>query len=242
MGRAEELAAALDALRGRLALACASAGRSPEEVTLLPVTKYFPASDVTILYQLGCREFGESREQEASAKIAELRSVTGQLPDVRWHMIGRLQRNKARAVARWVHTVQSVDSVRLAQALDRAAAAAMAAGERVAPPRVLLQVSLDGDAARGGVDPAGLGELADTVAGANSLTLAGVMAVAPLGVEPARGFAELARLHEKLLRVHPGATERSAGMSGDLEAAVNHGSTCVRVGTALMGSRPILSP
>jgi pyridoxal phosphate enzyme (YggS family) len=237
--RRDELRGNLFALRERLAAACRAVGREPGEVALLPVTKYFPASDVALLYELGCRDFGESRDQEASSKFVEL----AQLPDIRPHMIGRLQRNKARSVVRWADTVQSVDSVRLVHALDVAVDAAVEAGERASGPmRVLLQVSLDDDPSRGGVPRAGLLELADAVAGSACLGLAGVMSVAPLGWEPHRAFAELARTHQEMLRFHPAARQRSAGMSADLESAVVYGSTCVRVGTALMGARPLRSP
>lgn len=232
MTREAELAAALDRLRTRLAAACESAQRDPADVTLLPVTKFFPASDVEILYRLGCRAFGESREQEASAKVAALHTRE----PVAWHMIGRLQRNKSRAVAKWAHTVHSVDSARLAAALDRAA------GEvRDAPLRVLLQVSLDTDTQRGGVAANDLAALADQVDDSPNLQLSGVMAIPPLDADPDRAFARLAELHDDLRRAHPHATELSAGMSNDLEIAVRHGSTCVRVGTALMGPRPLIS-
>ncbi|MCX5045990.1 YggS family pyridoxal phosphate-dependent enzyme [Aldersonia sp. NBC_00410] len=236
MSRRSELAEALDRLSHRLDAACRAAGRSRDEVALLPVTKFFPAADVQILYDLGCREFGESREQEASAKVAD----TGH-EDVRWHLIGRLQRNKSRAVARWAYAVHSVDSVRLAQTLARAVAEAHDEGERAAALQVFVQVSLDDDPSRGGVAAAGLAELADVVADAAQLNLKGLMAIPPLDVEPERAFARLAELRAALTAGHPGATELSAGMSNDLEIAVRHGSTCVRVGTALMGSRPIIS-
>ncbi|MFD4462175.1 YggS family pyridoxal phosphate-dependent enzyme [Nocardia sp. NPDC058480] len=234
--RTAELSARLDGLLARIDAAVESAGRPSGSVTLLPVTKFFPATDVAILHALGRREFGESREQEASAKVDQL-----DYNDVEWHMIGRLQRNKARAVARWAHTVASVDSERLANALDRAAQDALAAGERIAPLRVLLQVSLDTDPGRGGVAPADLQALADLVAKAPGLHLAGLMAIPPLDVPSDVSFANLATLHTSLMAQHAGATELSAGMSGDLEIAVEHGSTCVRVGTALMGARPITS-
>jgi PLP dependent protein len=235
-GRTAELATNLAELNKRIGTACHGAGRDPESVRLLPVTKFFPASDVAILHRLGCREFGESREQEATAKVAEL-----ELPQVRWHMIGRLQRNKARVVARWAYAVHSVDSERLAMALDVAARAALDARERTDPVRVLVQVSLDEEPTRGGVAPEELAALADRVAGAPGLRLAGLMAIPPLDVDPAAAFARLAALHTRLLADHPDARELSAGMSGDLESAIEHGSTCVRVGTALMGARPITS-
>jgi pyridoxal phosphate enzyme (YggS family) len=235
--RTAELTTALTDLLARIAAACRAAGRDPATVRLLPVTKFFPASDIHILYNLGRREFGESREQEAADKVATL----GHLSHLRWHMIGRVQRNKTKSVARWAHTVQSVDSERLATALDDAAGRARASGHRAEPLRVLLQVGLDAGPGRGGVDPAGLPALADQVARAENLRLAGLMAIPPLGGEPDREFARLAELHARLRVDHPAATELSAGMSGDLEVAIRHGSTCVRVGTALMGARPITS-
>ncbi len=235
--RTAELSDALTGLLSRIEAACRAAGRDPSTVQLLPVTKFFPASDIAILYELGRREFGESRDQEAAAKVADL----GHLSQIRWHMIGRLQRNKAKSVARWAHTVHSVDSERLATALDAGAGVAREAGERDTPIRVLLQVSLDRDPGRGGVAPADLPALADHIAESDNLQLAGLMAIPPLDVDPEPEFARLAQLHARLVADHPGAGELSAGMSGDLEAAIRHGSTCVRVGTALMGARPITS-
>jgi len=231
------LSAALSGLLERIDAACRAAGRDPAQVRLLPVTKFFPASDVEILYGLGRREFGESREQEAGAKVTQLRH----LPGIDWHMIGRLQRNKSKAVARWAHTVHSVDSARLAMALDAGVRAARDAGRRDTPLRILLQVSLDRDPGRGGVVPGDLPALADQVASAENLQLAGLMAIPPVDADPEPEFARLAALHAGLVAQHPEGTELSAGMSSDLEAAIRHGSTCVRVGTALMGARPITS-
>ncbi|MGQ4600473.1 YggS family pyridoxal phosphate-dependent enzyme [Nocardia sp. R6R-6] len=238
-GRAAQLSAELSGLLARIDAACRAAGRAPDAVRLLPVTKFFPASDVAILYRLGRREFGESREQEAAAKVAALREQD--LSGIHWHMIGRLQRNKARAVARWAHTVHSVDSERLATALGAGARAALEAGERTEPVRVLLQVSLDDDPTRGGVPAGDLAALAEQVAATPGLSLAGLMAIPPLGVESDAAFARIATLRTLLLTEHPDATELSAGMSEDLESAIEHGSTVVRVGTALMGARPITS-
>ena len=235
--RAEELARSLAGLLERIDAACRAAGRDPAQVRLLPVTKFFPASDVELLYGLGRREFGESREQEAGAKVDFFRG----LPGIEWHMIGRLQRNKAKAVARWAHTVHSVDNARLATALDAGVFSAREAGQRDTPLRVLLQVSLDRDPGRGGVIPGDLPALADQVENSENLQLAGLMAIPPLDVDPEPEFARLAALHARLLTQHPAGTELSAGMSGDLEVAIRHGSTCVRVGTALMGARPITS-
>lgn len=235
--RRGEIASAVTAVRERLDRACAAAGRDPSEVQLLPVTKFFPASDAKILYDLGFREFGESREQEASAKAADL----ADLGDVRWHMIGSLQRKKARALVRWAYEIHSVDSVRLVDALSAAAVSALDAGERAEPLRVLVQISLDGDPQRGGVPVPELGEVVERAAAAPGLVLAGLMAVPPLGADPDAAFATLAATHRDVLRDHPGARTLSAGMTSDLDSAVRHGSTCVRVGTALLGSRPLAS-
>ncbi len=239
--RADELVAALAAVRERIAAACSAAGRDPSGVRLLTITKTFPAADVALLADLGLSGFGEARDQEAVPKVAELAGLRpGAGP--RWEMVGRLQRNKARSVARWAHAVQSVDSPRLAEALGRAAVAADEAGERSGPLRVLVQASIDGDTGRGGCPLPALGALADSVASTDGLQLAGVMAIAPLGKEPDEAFATLAGSAARIRRDHPAATELSAGMSGDLEAGIRHGSTCVRVGTALLGGRRLISP
>lgn len=239
--RRDELAAALAAVHERIAAACEHAGRARDEVRLLAVTKTFPATDAALLTDLGVLDLAENREQEASAKVVE---VAGLRPDaaVRWHMVGRLQRNKARSVARWAAEIQSVDSVRLARALDRAAGNAREAGERAGPLDVLVQASIDGDPDRGGCPLDTLNELADEVAGSGDLRLRGLMAVAPLGADPADAFDSLARAADRLRHDHPDATELSAGMTNDLEIAITHGSTCVRVGTALLGTRGLASP
>lgn len=242
--RGAQLAEALAALRARVNAAAAAAGRSSADIELLPVTKFFPASDVIELHELGCSAFGESREQEASNKAAE---VNAHFPDdtIRWHMIGRVQRNKARAVAGWACAVHAVDKVALITALDRAAGQALEDGTRPEPLHVYIQLSLDGDPARGGVDiaaPAVVDELCAAADAAEALRFAGLMAIPPLGVDAADCFARLARERDRLQAVYPQRLGLSAGMSNDLEAAIQHGSTCVRVGTALMGQRPLTSP
>ena len=238
--RRAELAAALDTVRDRLTAACAAARRDPAEVALLAVTKNFPASDVALLADLGLTEFGENKDGEAAGKKAEFTALR---PDTetRWHMVGRLQRNKARSVARWAAMAQSVDSDRLINALSRAAEQALDAGERTRPLEVLLQVSLDGDPARGGALIDDLPVLANHVAASASLRLRGVMAVAPLGQPPAPYFERLVIAANRLRTDHQEAIMVSAGMSGDLETAIEWGSTCVRVGTALLGTRQLAS-
>jgi len=238
--RRDELAAALAAVRERLAAACGAAGREPAEVRLLAVTKTFPAADVALLVDLGLVAFGESRDQEAAPKTAELADLRpGAL--ARWEMVGRVQRNKVRSVVRWADRVQSVDSPRLADALAAAARSARAAGERSTDLEVLLQVSLDGDPARGGCLPADVDVLAERVAGSEGLDLRGVMGIAPLDGDADAAFAVLSQVAARIRGEHPRAVELSAGMSADLEVAVRHGSSCVRVGTALMGGRPLAS-
>ncbi|TGD86334.1 YggS family pyridoxal phosphate-dependent enzyme [Mycolicibacterium sp. CH28] len=244
--REAELTTALVALRERLAHAAQAAGRVADDIELLPITKYFPASDVAILWRLGCRSFGESREQEASAKIAEFADLIGaDAAQAHWHMVGQVQRNKAKAVAAWADAVHSLSAAKVAAALDRGALQALDEGRRSAPLRVFIQISLDGDTSRGGVDiadPGAVDALCAQVAEAQGLRLVGLMAVPPLGADADTAFAALAAERGRVAHNHPEATQLSAGMSGDLEAAVRHGSTCVRVGTALMGQRPLTSP
>lgn len=239
--REAELAERLAAVRARVDAACAAAGRASSEVALITVTKFHPAQDAAALARLGSLDLGESREQEATAKVAECAAL---LPDglaPRWHMLGSIQRNKARAIARWAHSAHSVDSPRLAVALGKAASAALDAGERSEPLAAYLQVSLDGDPMRGGVLIEEIAELAELTSGTTGLRLAGLMAVPPIGVDAAASFRRLAELSGELAAQHPEATGISAGMSADLEAAIAHGSTCVRVGTAILGARPIAS-
>ena len=239
-----ELAEALDAVRSRLARAAQAAGRNVDEIELLPITKFFPATDVLILSRLGCLAFGESREQEASNKAAEINAIAD-APPIRWHMVGRIQRNKARSIADWAYATHSVDSGKVVGALDRAASQALAQGRRTEPLRTYLQISLDGDESRGGVDvgkPERVDELCATVEAAAGLEFVGLMAIPPVGADPDEAFARLADEHERVQQSFPQRLGLSAGMSSDLESAVKYGSTCVRVGTALLGQRPLTSP
>ena len=248
--RESQLTHALAAVRSRLALAAEAVGRNVSEIELLPITKFFPATDVAILARLGCRSVGESREQEASAKVAELARLAGASPradsrKVHWHMVGQIQRKKARSLARWAHTAHSIDSSQLAAALDRAVAATLAEGRRENLLRVYVQVSLDGDVSRGGVDiltPGAVEEVCAQVEESESLELVGLMGIPPLDWDPDEAFDRLQSEHRRVLESHPNAVGLSAGMSNDLEIAVKHGSTCVRVGTALLGPRRLPSP
>ncbi|KRF25287.1 YggS family pyridoxal phosphate-dependent enzyme [Phycicoccus sp. Soil803] len=226
-GRRAELERNLATVRARVEAACDLARRDPSEVSLVAVTKFFPASDVDLLAELGVGAIGENRDQEASVKVAELRSRG----DLEVHFIGQLQTNKASSVVSYADVVQSVDRPKLVAALDRAAAA------RGVRPAVLVQVSLDEPPDRGGVEPGGAAALADQAAACEHLELRGVMAVAPLGGDPDAAFARLAEVARGIREAHPEASWVSAGMSGDLEAAVAHGATHLRVGSAILGSR-----
>jgi PLP dependent protein len=242
--RRAELAGNLAAIRARVAAACAAAGRDVSEITLIAVTKTRPAEDVVALASLGLADFGENRDQEASPKAAAVAEATSD--PVRWHFIGQLQTNKAHHVVRYASIVHSVDRVRLVRALGsaahaahEAAAAAPAAVLAAAPLTCLVQVSLDGDGARGGALISQLPEIAAAIEVEQGLALGGVMAVAPLGVAPETAFALLRPVSDTVREVNPAATIISAGMSGDLEAAVRNGATHLRIGTALLGNRSL---
>ncbi|ADP80417.1 YggS family pyridoxal phosphate enzyme [Pseudofrankia inefficax] len=265
------LRANLGDVRERITAAARAAGRDPAELTLVAVSKTWPAADVVVLRGLGVTHFAENREQEAARKVVEVHARLGLLPagangvaagsglaadagrggdschagtsgtdGTIWHYVGQLQRNKANAVARWADWVQCVDRPELVASLARAAATA---GRELT---VCLQVSLDTSpggpngaptAGRGGAAPADVPGLADLVAAAGWLRLAGVMAVAPRGQPPRPAFARLREVAERLRQIHPDACVISAGMSGDLEAAVAEGATHLRIGTALFGER-----
>jgi PLP dependent protein len=232
--RRAELAANLAAVRARLAAACAAAGRDVSELTLIAVTKTWPAADAAALAELGLADLGENRDQEAAPKAAAVAGLTS--APVRWHFIGQLQTNKAHSVVRYASVVHSVDRVRLVRALG---SAARAGDPAVVPLTCLVQVSLDGDPARGGALISSLPEIATAIEAEEGLALGGVMAVAPLGQEPDAAFRSLRAISETARAVNPAATIISAGMSGDLEAAVRNGATHLRIGTALLGNRSL---
>jgi PLP dependent protein len=235
--RSAQLTANLARVEERIATACARAGRDRKDVTLIVVTKTYPAADVRLLAGLGVREVAENRDQEAAAKAADC----ADLP-LSWHFVGQLQTNKARSVVGYADHVHSVDRPRLVTALS---AAATAAHRQVG---CLIQVALDAGAGgrgdRGGVAPDAVGPLADAVAAAPGLRLAGVMTVAPLtgtyAGQPRAAFDRLTEISSRLRETHPAANMVSAGMSQDLDEAVAAGATHVRVGTAVLGVRPRL--
>jgi pyridoxal phosphate enzyme (YggS family) len=225
--RTAELAANLAALTVRVEAAARAAARPAGGIAVVAVTKTFPAADIRRLAGLGVADIGENRHQEARAKHAALAGLP-----VRWHFLGRLQTNKCAAIAGYAGAVHSVDRPEVVGAL---AAGARRAGRLV---DALVQVSVDGDPARGGVPLPGVAGLADAVADTDGLRLAGVMVVAPADWDAGRAFEVAAGAFAATRAAHPGATMFSAGMSGDLEAAVAAGATHLRIGTALMGGRP----
>ncbi|MEU1490975.1 YggS family pyridoxal phosphate-dependent enzyme [Streptomyces sp. NPDC005775] len=233
--RKEQLAANLAQVEERIASACAAAGRKREEVTLIVVTKTYPASDVRIVHELGVRHVAENRDQDAAPKATACADLS-----LTWHFVGQLQTNKVRSVASYADVVQSVDRTKLVTALSAAA------GRDGRELGCLIQVALDAESGergeRGGVAPDGIEELADAVASAPGLRLDGLMTVAPLaGPFAGRQRAAFDRLMEFSSRLrgnHPAANMVSAGMSADLEDAVAAGATHVRVGTAVLGVRP----
>lgn len=229
--RRAELVASLATVRGRLSDACAEVNRDPHTITLVAVTKGFPASDIASVATLGVTDIGENRDQEARAKIAELGASTWPMRELSWHFVGRLQTNKCRSVARYAQVVHSVDRIEVATALADGATRAQRHLD------VFAQVSLDDDPTRGGVLAGDLPRLAEHIAGQQSLRLLGVMAVAPLGADPDPAFERLATIAARLRAEHPEAGAISAGMSADLESAVRYGATHVRVGSALLGRR-----
>jgi PLP dependent protein len=226
--RRAELAARLSAVRARIAAACHAAGRGSDEVTLIAVTKTRPVSDIRLLYELGVPDIGENKDQEAAPKAAESAALGLHLT---WHFVGQLQTNKAASVVSYAQVIHSVDRLRLVSVLG---SRARAAGRTVT---CLVQVSLDGDPARGGAAGAQVAAVADAVAGESGLVLGGVMAVAPLGMPADVAFGNLRGVADQVRSAHPDAGMISAGMSDDLEPAIEAGATHVRIGTALLGGR-----
>lgn len=207
-------------------------GRDPQEITLLPVTKFHPVEAIAQLAALGETDVAENREQEARDKAEKL-------PDVRFHMIGQVQTKKANSVARWAHSVHSLDSIKLADALERGISLAKEREQRPADfvLPVFLQLSVDGDSSRGGVQD--LEELAAHVDKLTQLELAGIMVVPPLDADASEVFREARALCDALAARFGRALRLSAGMSADLDKAIAAGSDIVRVGTSIMGQRPV---
>ena len=221
----------LRTVRERIAAACARAGRDPGSVTLVGVSKTFPAERVKEMVAAGLHDLGENRVQEARDKIPAVGA------GARWHLVGHLQGNKAGLAARLFDVVHAIDSVEILERLDRGA---VAAGRRLTG---LVQVDLASEAQKSGVAPAGLAAVLDAGARARAVNLAGLMILPPLEADAERTrpwFRRLRALRDEEAARHPGLdlAMLSMGMSGDFEVAIEEGATHVRVGRALFGERP----
>jgi len=227
--RLADIQSNLEKINIRIAEACSSSKRNISEITLIAVTKTYPASDVDLLKQLGIENVGENKDQEAAGKISQVKEKFS------WHFIGQLQSNKAKSVVTYAELIHSVDRLSLAKELQKSASAI------AKKQKVLIQVDLDQsgpDPSRGGVWPADLAALAQFISQSENLELAGLMSVAPLGENPSEAFQRLAQIRSDFLKNYPKAVILSAGMSDDLEAAIEHGATHLRIGSALLGERP----
>lgn len=227
------LADRLALLDERVADAARAAGRDAGEITRIVVTKFHPAQLVRDLYALGVRDVGENRQQEISEKRSEL----ADLDDLRWHFVGQIQSNKARAVRAAASVVHSVDRAKLADALDGASRDDAAEPDAM-PLDVLVQINLTADTGRGGTNESDVVALTEHVARCSGLRLRGVMAVAPLDERPAAAFERLAEHAARVRAVVPDASWISAGMTGDFEEAIAIGATHLRIGSAITGNRP----
>lgn len=224
MSRVDEISGNLEKVKEQIKLAAASANRLSDDITLVAVTKTFPVSDIEILYSLGIRDFGENRDQEASAKV-------GLLPkDVRWHFQGQIQSNKLKSITSWASFIHSVDQLRYAQMISD-----YSAGNE---KPIFMQVSLDKPPqSRSGVNPSELLELAGAISELPGIRLQGVMAVAPVNSPAEQAFAELEDIRSDFLSTFPDAKSLSIGMSGDYQIAIKYGATHIRIGSSILGIR-----
>ncbi len=207
----------------------------PEGVHLIVVTKTFPVSDVEILRELGCSEFGENRDQEGKLKAPAV--------SAKWHFQGQLQSNKLRSICSWADVIQTVDSLRyvdlISSALQRISEEGNLGKDSL---EIFIQVSLDSkldsrESARQGADPKEINQIADAIMSTKNLKLQGLMAVAPLGEAPDSAFLRLSKIHSDFKANYPNSPYLSAGMSGDFQSAISHGATHVRIGSQILGSR-----
>ena len=222
--RKAELSESLADVRARILDATAKASRRLEEVTLIAVTKTYPASDVEILHQLGVTDFGENRSAEGLEKSA--------LVSAHWHFQGQIQSNKIAAISSWAQTVHSLDDLSHVAKFDRAVGEIP--GKRL---NIFIQISLDGDTSRAGVRGDDLLSLGQAISSTKNLDLVGLMVVPPVQAEPEKAFSEVAELAQRFRQEFPKAQSLSAGMSGDYEIAIAHGATHIRVGSQILGPR-----
>ena len=218
--RRSEIAGNLEAVHEQISKAAARAGRSVNEITLIAVTKTFPASDVEILKELGVSNFGENRDSDAAPKAAAIPGT--------WHFQGQIQSNKLKSICSWANVIHSLDEIRHFEIIEKNTAH---------PLDIFCQVSLDGSEARGGVSEKKLYELAKEIEKSPIHKLQGLMAVAPLGIDPTVAFSKLSAIHKAFMADFPKANKLSAGMSGDFKEAIAHGATHIRIGSQILGSR-----
>jgi len=228
MDRSQELEANLQDVEREISDACIAANRNRSEVTLIAVTKTWPASDVDLLAELGVKDVGENRDQEAKPKHEEV-----QAKNLTWHAIGQLQTNKAKSVASWADVLHSVDRTDLVTALTKAVLG------RETPLKVLIQVNLDPAPSdnRGGALPNELQDLAELISNSDGLKLQGIMGVAPLDGDADEAFSKLQDFSNQIQKSYPEANWISAGMSGDFATALKYGATHLRIGSSILGNR-----
>ncbi len=224
MSRKDQILSNLESVKEKISAAAQEAGRSPSEITLIAVTKTFPVSDLEILYELGVRNFGENRDQEAAPKV-------GVLPaDITWHFQGGIQSNKLKSISNWASVIHSVDKFKYAQMISQ-----FSVGKT---KEIFIQVSLDTlPQSREGVDPADLMQLAEQIMSLPNLEVKGLMAVAPLDQPTEQAFVRLQQIQQKFIQLYPAASSLSSGMSGDYELAISLGATHVRIGSSILGNR-----
>ena len=225
-----QLAERYRSVKERIAASCSAAGRLHDDVKLVVVTKNHPASLVEQLYDLGHRQFGENRDQEAGPKAREL--AEGGRADAQWHFVGQLQSNKVRTVLAYASCIHSIDRASLVKELSKQLV------NKDLEITGFIELNLTEDPARGGVEPENLAQLAESVLQIPQIKLLGVMAVAGLGVDPRVDFEKTLLASEKLREIAPSANQLSMGMSEDFELAVEMGATHIRVGSAITGPRP----
>ena len=224
LDRKIEIAAKLTEVNERIASAAALAGRNASDIKLIVVTKTFPVTDLNYLYELGVRDFGENRDQEASEKVSLLAA------DINWHFQGQIQSNKLKSITSWAKYIHSIDQFKYAKMVSEFA------GDQ--SKSIFLQVSLDKiPESRGGIDPVKLHDLANQVSALPNINLMGLMAVAPLDKVTDQAFAKLAKIHSEFMKDFPEAKSLSAGMSGDYESAIGYGATHLRIGSSILGNR-----
>ena len=224
MSRKDQILSNLESVKEKISAAAQAAGRAPSEITLIAVTKTFPVSDLEILYELGVRNFGENRDQEAAPKV-------GVLPaDITWHFQGGIQSNKLKSISNWASVIHSVDKFKYAQMISQ-----FSVGKT---KEIFIQVSLDSlPQSREGVDPADLMQLAEQIMSLPNLQVKGLMAVAPLDQPTEQAFVRLQQIQQKFIQLYPAASSLSSGMSGDYELAISLGATHVRIGSSILGNR-----